>query len=710
MLANDFLSVFYWWFILFGLGVVFLPLTAKVFARFYDRGYLFAKVLGLGILSYFVWLFAHLKLIPFTQVSLLAVFGGAAVISAIFLGRKKSLKKNLAGKNLKLIFLGEELIFFLALLFWCFIRGHNPEIQSLEKFMDYGFLNSILRSRFFPPADMWFAGEAINYYYYGHYLAAFLTKLSGLDSAITYNLMIATLFAFTFALTFSLTSNFCFFTLKKQNQKSPTANRQLPTTIILAGLLSAFLICFASNLHTPYYVLKNGAQKYWYPDATRYIGYNPPTNDKTIHEFPSYSFIVADLHGHVSDLPFVLTFIALNLSLFLSLKSLKEKSSASNFKSLAFDFLLLTFNLSLMYMTNAWDFPIYLLLLGITLLGTNLTLFFETKKTPPKFSKFPLLWPIVKTALPLLGVVILWLLFTLPFNLNFTQIPQGIGLVHTHTPIFQFFILWGALLFFSFAFIIFFLKNPDKKPVDYFVSFIFLTAFILLLIPEVVYVKDIYGADYYRANTMFKFTYQAYVLMTVAVGFIIFRLLKTISQRVIKISLGALFCLLVSLLLFYPCFSLPGYYGKIGAKNYQGLYGLSFLAKSYPEDYQAILWLKENVSGQPVVLEAPGESYTDYNRVSAFTGLPTIQGWLVHEWLWRGGYDEPAKRAAEVEKIYQSGSIVEAKEILNRYRVEYIFFGALEKEKYPQATPKRLEQLGQPIYRAGETVVYKIER
>lgn len=699
MLANDFLSVFYWWFILFGLGVVFLPLTAKIFACFYDRGYLFAKVLGLGILSYFVWLFAHLKLIPFTQVSLLAVFGGAAVISAIFLGRKKSLKKNLAGKNLKLIFLGEELIFFLALLFWSFIRGHNPEIQSLEKFMDYGFLNSILRSRFFPPADMWFAGEAINYYYYGHYLAAFLTKLSGLDSAITYNLMIATLFAFTFALTFSLTSNLCFFVQKKSSKSKGSPQ----TTIIFAGLLSAFLICFASNLHTPYYVLKNGVQKYWYPDATRYIGYNPPTNDKTIHEFPSYSFIVADLHGHVSDLPFVFTFIALNLSLFLSLKN-KQRGE------LVLPFAFCALSLSLMYMTNAWDFPIYLLLLGITLLGTDLTLFFKTKKTPPKFSKFPLLWPIVKTALPLLGVVIFWFLFTLPFNLNFTQIPQGIGLVHTHTPIFQFFILWGALLFFSLAFSVFFLKNPDKKPVDYFVSFIFLTALILLLIPEVVYVKDIYGADYYRANTMFKFTYQAYVLMTIAVGFIIFRLLKMISQKVIKISLGALFCLLVSLLLFYPCFSLPGYYGKIGAKNYQGLYGLNFLAKSYPEDYQAILWLKENVSGQPVILEAPGDSYTNYNRVSAFTGLPTIQGWLVHEWLWRGGYDEPAKRAAEVEKVYQNGSFVEAKEILNRYRVEYIFFGALEKEKYPQASSKRLEQLGQPIYQAGETVVYKIER
>ena len=104
-------------------------------------------------------------------------------------------------------------------------------------------------------------------------------------------------------------------------------------------------------------------------------------------------------------------------------------------------------SLSLMYMTNAWDFPIYLLLFGITLLGTNFVLFFETKKTPPKFSQFPLLWPIVKTALPLLGVVILWFLFTLPFNLNFTQIPQGIGLVHPHPHLPIFYPLGGIAVF-----------------------------------------------------------------------------------------------------------------------------------------------------------------------------------------------------------------------------------------------------------------------
>ena len=38
---------------------------------------------------------------------------------------------------------------------------------------------------------------------------------------------------------------------------------------------------------------------YWYPNATRFI-------HNTIHEFPLYSFVVSDLHGHVLDIPIVL--------------------------------------------------------------------------------------------------------------------------------------------------------------------------------------------------------------------------------------------------------------------------------------------------------------------------------------------------------------------------------------------------------------------
>lgn len=69
--------------------------------------------------------------------------------------------------------------------------------------------------------------------------------------------------------------------------------------------------------------------------------------------------------------------------------------------------------------------------------------------------------------------------------------------------------------------------------------------------------------------------------------------------------------------------------------EYQGLDATTFLEQDFPQDASAIRWLKQNIKGSPVVLEANGDSYTGYERVSASTGLPTVLGWYVHEWLWR---------------------------------------------------------------------------
>ncbi|MDP4181581.1 MAG: DUF2298 domain-containing protein, partial [Bacillota bacterium] len=69
-----------------------------------------------------------------------------------------------------------------------------------------------------------------------------------------------------------------------------------------------------------------------------------------IHEFPLYSFVVSDLHGHVLDIPIVLLTIALLFSQFLE--------QAFNKRYLIF----ISFLLAVMYMTNAWDGIIYFLL------------------------------------------------------------------------------------------------------------------------------------------------------------------------------------------------------------------------------------------------------------------------------------------------------------------------------------------------------------
>ena len=73
--------------------------------------------------------------------------------------------------------------------------------------MDYGFVNSILKTTYFPAKDMWFTPFSINYYYFGHFVTALLTKLSLLSSNYTYNLMIASIAALTFSSSFSIAIN-----------------------------------------------------------------------------------------------------------------------------------------------------------------------------------------------------------------------------------------------------------------------------------------------------------------------------------------------------------------------------------------------------------------------------------------------------------------------------------------------------------------------
>ncbi len=700
MLA-DLKAIAVWWTSLLTIGLIFLPVSRRIFSRFFDQGYLFAKVLGILFSAYLVWLLASLKILPFSLFSLYLALGLGLLGNLLLCRQRPSL-----GKTPWRAWLAEESLFLLTLTAWSLVRGFQPDIQGLEKFMDFGFVNSILRSQYFPPADMWFAGKSINYYYFGHYITAFLTKLTGIDSAVTYNLMIALLFAFTFTLTFSLTGNLVHFFLKQKLGNVKIGHWKL---VILAGLFSALLLSLGANLHPAYYNLKmslgrpycDGSLTYWYPNATRYIGYCPNVDDKTIHEFPAYSFIVSDLHGHVSDIPFVLLFLALCFSL---LKLMKEKSP----KILSFEFLVLCLPMSLtlaaMYMTNQWDFPIYLLILGLTLLVVYYPQW--------QHSLTKLISPVLYGGLTLLFALPL----LLPFQLDFAPIVKGIAFVHAHSLPHQLLILWGAPWLFASALIGFLIKKTRNKrrkegvtlTADIFVLVLLAIATFLVFIPEIVYIKDIYIDSYHRANTMFKLTYQSFILYTVAMGYIFVRLISSIKSFLTrKLTTAALFFLFACLMI-YPFYSLKGYYGEFKKENYQSLFGLQFLKRLYPDDFAAVAWFNENVKGQPVILEAVGDSYTDYERISIATGLPTIEGWLVHEWLWRGSFDEPGQRSAEVQTIYESSDLAETKRLLQKYQVRFVVIGGLERQKYPKLNEEKFSRLGKKVFESAKTVVFEL--
>ena len=165
---------------------------------------------------------------------------------------------------------------------------------------------------------------------------------------------------------------------------------------------------------------------------------------------------------------------------------------------------------------------------------------------------------------------------------------------------------------------------------DLFAVIMGLCAIGLVAIPELVYVRDIYENRNARANTMFKLTYQAYIMFGMTMAYVIFRLLIVNRKKILK-AIAAIGLVLLLWTCGYFGRSVNSWFGQVlDPSQYKGLNATAFLETDYVEDVGAIKWLKENIEGSPVVLEANGDSYSEYERVSAMTGLPTVMGWYVH--------------------------------------------------------------------------------
>ena len=704
------LSIIQWWLAFFIIGLIFFPISKRVFAAFNDSGYIFSKVIGILLVSYVLLIVNIIHVLPFGTASIIFITAFFAAVNFAIYKRDSKSKKT----NFKLIFF-EEVLFFLGIAFWSFIRAHEPSLNGLEKFMDFGFLNSILRTDYQPAVDMWFTPLYINYYYFGHLSTAVMTKLSNLPSYISYNLMIATLFSFCFTLSFSLAINLI-------------SREVVSRRAVIAGLLSGALITLAGNLHTIYAFFKaynvdkpvpfwdlpllinSFPNAYWYPNATRFILF-------TIHEFPLYSFVVSDLHGHVIDIMYVLTLLALAYVLFIE-KGINKMI-----------LILISLTLAVMYMTNVWDGLIYMLLIFFIIAQKKLHLIRFDKINLGDIKQF-----LTQLLKPALLVIVLFFIFSLPFNLFFKPFASGIGILCAPsflTDIKQFgpflfeqdhcqksewwelLTLYGFFYFFVASFFIFIARKKDKwkfEPGDIFVSLLIILSTILIIIPEFIYVKDIYPA-HYRANTMFKLVYQAFMMLSIASGYIIYRIVTknhelSTKNKIFRFIFAIITILLLIFVFYYPYTAVKSYYADLN--SYSGLDGIAYLKTKFPEDYSAIKWINKNISARPVIVEAQGDSYTDYARISANTGLPTILGWTVHEWLWRGSYDIPSPRIQEVTDIYGSPDLRRTRDLLDKYNAEYIYVGSLERQKYPNLLESKFEQLGDIVFQEGQTKIYKL--
>jgi len=208
---------------------------------------------------------------------------------------------------------------------------------------------------------------------------------------------------------------------------------------------------------------------------------------------------------------------------------------------------------------------------------------------------------------------------------------------------------------------------------------------------------------------MFKLTYQAFIMFGIAAGYIFIRICQY-SRKNRKITASKIIALImVALPMIYPFYAIPSWYRYLNPEKYEGLDGLAFMKKENPGDYDLVMWLRENVKGQPAILEANGDSYSYYGRISMATGLPTIQGWYVHEWLWRNDYNIVNERVEDVKTVYESDDPDKTKEILEKYEIRYIVIGKPERNLFAELNEEKLLALGNVVFERPDVKLIEIK-
>ncbi len=367
-------TVVTWWLIVELLGLIGWAAGWRAFARFPDRGFAWSKPLGVLLVGGALWLLVALGVLrndlggAWIATLLVAAVAGRRALRA-----PATILPALAAlwRRRRRLILLEEAIFALALLAWTTVRAADPAVAHTEQPMDLMFVAAVSASAAVPPGDLWLAGEPISYYYLGYWLLATIGLLAGQLPEFTYNLGQATWWAFllsgAFGLGFHLTR--------------PGSNRRSAGRALVGGLLAAFGVALAGNLHRVLELARAGLSglgdfarsggglwdDWWWWRASRAVADADYAGRpvEVITEFPFFSYLLGDDHPHLLSMPFLVLAAALALAVARAAPSRSTRGPGSgwlagqNRAALVLGSIVVAALVPL----NTWDFPAGALLL-----------------------------------------------------------------------------------------------------------------------------------------------------------------------------------------------------------------------------------------------------------------------------------------------------------------------------------------------------------
>ena len=254
----------------------------------------------------------------------------------------------------------------------------------------------------------------------------------------------------------------------------------------------------------------------------------------------------------------------------------------------------------------------------------------------------------------------------------------------------------------------------------WFALLLFAFGWALSITVELIYVRDVFDN---RMNTLFKFYYQTWTLFALATAVavaVLWQAASGVAWRRALLSMATVTALLAGAV--YPTIASYQWTDQFAA--WQGLDGLAYGDETDPDDTAAIRWLARHAAPGDVVLEAAGCSYLPFdrlpfNRVSAFTGVPTVIGWgNNHQRQWRAGQPDLIaqidRRDADVAAMYSHPD----SPLFDAYGVTWLFVGEYESGDWradcPTAGPYDLSSLldqsdsaWDEAFRSGDTRIYR---
>jgi uncharacterized membrane protein len=829
----SFVGIFVWWALSVVLGLIAWPLTYRLFKFLPDRGLGLTRLVGWLVTGYLAWIlgfgFNH-------ALTSFIAFGLLALLSWRLYQPRQTEHKTWLAANGNLVFV-YEVAFFMLFFIWSLVRMKHSNIEGQEKFMDFAFLNSILRDSRLPPADPWLAAphNYINYYYFGYFLNASFARLTFLSPDLLYNLAVSNNFALCGVAMLSLGYNL--------------------TRAFWPGIAGLLALEVFGNLHGALQVLGIGWRQgfsWWEPtrlikdvvkDGHYLNGWWWSASDSSlaaagltadaakdglISEFPAFSFLHGDLHPHFTALPLTLLLLALGLNLVKSTDSAPLSLSA-RWDERTQGWLAFALVLGSIFMANTWDLPSAGLLAALLLLAQQHA---AGQLTGPKWLKQWLL----PAALLLPALLVAALLFVLFFH---NPADKGFGFHGARTGLHDTLVFWGLFLSVLIPATALRLRHlalgePSPKgakkseasravkaapaaervcgscgakirpgkafcsqcgtpyaepeapiadaeslsapawaqawlqllvdPAKAFqhasvriglpilmalllaalvkapTAFVFLSLALgsalvlaargasreglfaaatvlvgscLVLLCEAVYLKDVFSGNpnLTRMNTVFKFYFQAWILFAAALPFALKAAWDLIKNGSARIAYGVALGLLAIGALVYPAKAIAFVWADWDqwSRLPPSLDGAQWMRRDYPADYSAILKIRDQIDGQPVLAEAVGGAYTHFARVSAYTGLRAVVGWGNHESQWRK--DWPQQQEHDVDELFQTLDPNRARQIIQQYGVDYVFVGQLEQQKYAASGGLgKFAQLGQPVVNEGGSILYRINK